>query len=308
MKSWKEIKKIDIHAHAVAFRGFTPPYFADQPESVFIAAEQVIAFYDQLGIEKGVLLPITSPEGMVTPMPSENCKYLADKYPDRFIWFCNVDPRAYPNTKECDLTQFINFYKSIGAKGVGEITAHMDANDPKVMKLFAACQACDMPALIHISVSYAREYGIYDEIGLPRIENILKTFPNLKLIGHSQAFWAEISGDVTEELRGEYPEGKVVEGGALVRLMRTYPNLYCDLSAGSGANAMMRDEEFAVKFLEEFADRILYGCDICHTTNTGNQFKLRDFLDKLVEEGKLSEENYRKIARENAIRILKLEE
>jgi len=301
------IQKIDVHAHANAFGDFYPLHTDGNPNSRFVTAEQVISFYDKLGIEKGVLLPIASPEGQPSPMPSESCKYLADKYPDRFVWFCNVDPRAFPNQKDGDLARLIRYYKNLGAKGVGEITALLDANDPKVMNLFAACEECDMPALIHIATSYDFGYGIYDELGLPRIENILKTFPNLKLIGHSQAFWAEISGDLTEELRGEYPEGKVVEGGALVRLMRTYPNLYCDLSAGSGANAMMRDEEFAVKFLEEFSDRILYGCDICHSDNT-HPFRFRDFLDKLVEEGKLSEETYRKIARENAIRILKLED
>ena len=307
MEDVKNIQKIDIHAHAVAFREYYPPRLEGNPDSVFVSAEQVIAFYDKLGVERGILLPITAPEGQVSPMTSECCKYLADKYPDRFYWFCNVDPRAFPNTTDGNLASFIRHYKSIGAKGVGEITCLLDADDPKVENLFSACEACDMPATIHISTSYTFGYGIYDDLGLPRLEKILRSHPKLKIIGHSQAFWSEISGDLTEDLRGEYPTGKVQEGGRLIELLRKYPNLYCDLSAGSGSNALMRDEEFTEKFIEEFSDRIMYGCDICHPTNT-HPFPFRDFLDRMLDEGKISKENYRKLARENAIRILKLEE
>ena len=92
----------------------------------------------------------------------------------------------------------------------------------------------------------------------------------------------------------------------MVELMRRYPNLYCDLSAGSGSNALMRDPEFAAKFIEEFSDRLMYACDICHPTNT-HPFRFKDFLEKMLDEGKISEENYVKLVRENAIRILKLE-
>ena len=80
----KNIKKIDIHAHATMFPEYYPPSKESRPDSVFISAEQLIGFYDRLGIEKGILLPITSPEAQMSPMTSENCKYLADQYPDRF--------------------------------------------------------------------------------------------------------------------------------------------------------------------------------------------------------------------------------
>jgi predicted TIM-barrel fold metal-dependent hydrolase len=44
-------------------------------------------------------------------------------------------------------------------------------------------------------------------------------------------------------------------------MLRTYPNLYCDLSAGSGLNALQRDVEFAKEFIFEFQDRLLFGRD-----------------------------------------------
>ena len=306
MDAIKDIKKIDVHAHAALFREYYPPHEEGKPERVFVSAQQVIDFYDKLGIEKGILLPISSPEGQLSPMTSEACKYLTVQYPDRFYWFCNVDPRAYPNTTNGDLAAILRHYKALGAKGVGEITSHLDMDDPKVINLFSACEACDMPIIIHIANTHAHGYGLYDEVGLPRLEKQLAMHPNLKIIGHSQPFWAEISADVTDKNRGGYPTGKVQEGGRLIQLMRKYPNLYCDLSAGSGHNALMRDEEFAIRFIEEFPDRIMYGEDICHPTNE-HPFPFRDFLDRLVAEGKLKPEHYRKIARENAIAVLKLD-
>ena len=302
-----KIKKIDIHAHAVLFKEFFPPHWIKEEERVMVSAEEVIDFYDRLGIEKGVLLPISSPEAQMSVLSSESCKYLSDKYPERFAWFCDVDPRAGGNKVDGELIRLIAHYQKLGAKGVGEITCLLPADHPKVMNLFAACAACDMPALIHINTTLESGYGIYDELGLPRLETVLKTFPDLKLIGHSQAFWSEISGDNTEELRGKYPKGPVQPGGRLVELMRKYSNLYCDLSAGSGHNAILRDPEFGLAFLEEFQDRIMYGCDICHTNNA-HPFKLKAFLEEMLEAGKLSQEVYRKVVRENAVRILKLEE
>ena len=43
--------------------------------------------------------------------------------------------------------------------------------------------------------------------------------------------------------------------------MREYPNLFCDISAGSGNRALSRDRDFTKAFLLEFQDRILYARD-----------------------------------------------
>ena len=50
-------------------------------------------------------------------------------------------------------------------------------------------------------------------------------------------------------------------GGKLIKMLEAYPRLYCDISAGSGWNALSRDPEFAREFLVEYQDRILYGRD-----------------------------------------------
>jgi predicted TIM-barrel fold metal-dependent hydrolase len=59
------------------------------------------------------------------------------------------------------------------------------------------------------------------------------------------------------------------------------------------------------RFFEEFSDRILYGCDICAVTNQ-HQYMFSDFLNKMMDEKAVSVDTYRKIVRENAIKLLKL--
>ncbi len=302
MENVKNIKKIDIHAHATAFPEIFPPRPWGERER-FVSPEEVIEFYDRLGIEKGVLLPISSPEGQMTPMTTEACKMIVDKYPDRFILFCNVDPRAVTNMLDSKLDDILAFYKGLGAKGLGELTANIYADDPRTDRLFAFCAELDLPVTIHINSQFT-SYGIVDELGLPRLEKMLKKHPDLKILGHSQCFWSEISADNNDEIRCTYPTGKVKEG-RIAQLMREYGGLYCDLSAGSGGNAMMRDPEYAARFIEEFADRILYGCDICSPSNTF-MFEFKDFLEKMLDDGMISAENYRKIVRDNAVKLLNL--
>ena len=147
-------------------------------------------------------------------------------------------------------------------------------------------------------------YGIYDEPGLPGLAETLQRYPNLKMLGHSQTFWAEISVLDTVYDRAGYPKGKVIEG-AVPKLMRRFPNLYGDLSAGSGCNALMRDEEYAVQFLTEFQDRLCFGMDVCQEPSDVNA-RLVYFLLKLRDEKKISEEIFQKVARENILKLLGL--
>ncbi len=295
-----EIKKIDVHAHAVPFPQYTPTVNGARMVSI----PELLKFYDDLNIEKGILLPLVPPESMYETVSPECCKYMVDQYPDRFDWFTYVDPRAINNTKDIDLSILLRPYKELGAKGVGELTANLYADDPKVDNLLSHCEELELPVIIHIAPTFDGYYGIVDELHLPRLEKMLQKHPDLKIIGHSQLFWSEISADVTSENRGGYPTGKVTDG-RIAELLRKYPNLYCETSADSGSIALMRDTEYTAKFFEEFSHRVMYGCDICRVTNQ-HPYKFDAFLDKMLQDGMLTMENYKKIVRNNAIDILKL--
>ena len=301
----ERIRKIDIHAHATPCPEDAPP-IKIYGNHRWVSADEVIGFYDELDIQKGVLLALTASEAHFEQYTSYSCKYLADKYPERFEWFCGVDPRANGNYEKADLAELLMFYKSIGAKGMGELTAQLYMDDPLMENLFRSCAECGMPVTIHIATGFGGQYGIVDELGLYRLEKILAKYPNLKILGHSQPFWAEIGSDASNENRGGIPQGKIVEG-RLIELMRKYPNLYCDCSAGSGANALMRDPDFTERFFAEFSDRLLYGCDICHSFNK-HPYVFNNFITKFREDKRISEENYYKFVRGNAIKLLGLDE
>ena len=66
--------------------------------------------------------------------------------------------------------------------------------------------------------------------------------------------------------------------------MRTYPNLVADISAGSGHNALSRDEARGIAFLHEFQDRVLFGTDVCFGDMEGRKPHM-GFLQRLLSEG-----------------------
>ena len=157
-------------------------------------------------------------------------------------------------------------------------------------------------AMLYNATTRDWDWESIDELGLPRLEKVLGMFPKLKFLGHSQKFWAEI-GQCDEVSRNGYPTGKVTPG-RVVELMRKYPNLCGDMSAGSGANAMIRDPEFAYAFMEEFQDRLYFGLDICAPQDSGIRVQLGQFLDESMQKGKISYTAYEKISRGNALDLL----
>ncbi len=287
--------KIDIHIHTNLYKGIER--FSG---GTYASPEEIRGMYKNLGISKGVILPAVDVECSFQTQSNEEAYYITQQNPDLFYWFCNIHPQMGNNSASTDFSRFLEYYKKLGAKGVGEITANMYFDDPYVENLFYHCQKCEMPVLFHIGPNIGGCYGLVDEIGLPRLEKELDKFPDLQFIGHSQSFWSEISSDVTEENRNSYPSGKVIPG-RVVELMRTYNNLYGDLSAGSGFNAVSRDPEFGYAFIEEFQDKLYFGTDIC---DPRNEIKLSFWLDEAVKKGKISQVAYNKVCFGNALKLL----
>ena len=291
------MKKIDVHMHCFLHR---PLLAHTGARDRFMTPPEVFAMYDRLDVELGVLLPVVSPEYANVVQGNEEVLALTQAWPDRFRWFCNVDPRNHGNAAEDDLTDTLLTYRAHGALGVGEVMANLPFDDPLTENLLRCCEKTNMPVLFHIGPQKGNCYGLIDEPGLPRLERGLQNFPNLLFIGHSQPFWCEISAGVTAENRNTYPRGPVVPG-RVIKLMERYPNLTADLSANSGFNALKRDVAFACEFLEAFQDRLFFGTDIC---SSEDYIGLSPWLDALLWDGKLSQRAYESICRGNAERLL----
>ena len=87
------------------------------------------------------------------------------------------------------------------------------------------------------------------------------------------------------------------------RLLKTHPNLYGDISAGSGYNALTRDPDFGVAFLDRFHERLFFGTDICSPKNDHRHAEL---LRTLYEDEKISQDAFENITWRNANRVLGL--
>jgi len=290
---------IDIHVHVKRIPG---PDRQGKP--AFCTPEQLLARYDAIGVESGVLLPLVSPECSYVTQSNEEILEVARAHPDRFIPFCNVDPRAMTHSPDAPLGHILAHYRAQGCRGIGEVTANLPFLHPQVQNLLRHVQEAGLPLTFHVATQIGYTYGLYDDPGLPQLETCLQRFPDLTFLGHSQAFWAEIGRLETPADRAAYPAYPVDEEGVLPRLFRRYPNLYGDLSANSGYNALARDRAHAVRFLDEFQDRLLFGTDI---TAPDTSTPLAGFLQELCDAGDISEEVFAKVARENARRVLHLD-
>ena len=295
---------IDVHAHA--YRKPTPFVAA------FPTVEQVIARYDALGIEKGMLLPVVSPE-IYLPQSNEDILDMAEQYPDRIIPFCNIDPRALTNSADAPLDRLLRYYKDKGCKGVGEIMPNLPFMHPMVQNLFRHAQAVGLPVTFDGSDQPTGDFGLYDDPGLPQLEHTLQRFPDLVILGHGLTFWSEIGRLDTPAQRKttfrpdgaqvgyQPPAGPIKEEGVMPKLMRRYPNLYGELSDASVA--LGRDSEYGPRFLDEFQDRILFGTDYCSVTMP---FPSMELILAWRHAGKIGESVFNKIARGNAIRLFGL--
>ena len=137
-----------------------------------------------------------------------------------------------------------------GAKGFGEHKTGVPIDSDVNLRVYEACTNLKLPVLFHLD-----NLRNTDAPGLPGLEKVLKQFPDIPFIGHGPGWWASISGDVDAKGLGGYPKTPVAPGGAMDRLMETYPNIYGDLSAGSGANALSRDMKHAREFVLRRQDR-----------------------------------------------------
>jgi uncharacterized protein len=294
---------IDIHAHVFLdshikfLKNGTP----------FMTAEQQIALMDEKGIDKAVILPLNNAEAPAEKQSTGEVLTICEKYPGRFIPFSNVDPRWARRPEDATLDDYLFLlgqHKELGFKGLGELTARIEWDHPLMLLLLEACEQLELPITFHSITPNVNSYGVLDEMGLPLFEKVVRRFPNLIFLGHSPGFWSEISGQLTIVEKNGYATTKVEPGGKLIEILRNYPNVNCDVSAGSGLNAFTRDPEHAFQFLDEFQDRVCLGLDYCSPTN--NMTHLEWFTEQR-DAGNISEEVFQKVVWKNANRLLKLE-
>lgn len=268
------IEIIDIHQHT--------PYSGR-------TADELVEHQLGMGISKTVLLPAGRRLGLAADAGgNEEVWALRDRYPDRFVCFANELPDI-PEAREV-----IEKYLEKGAIGIGEQKFPVASDSVHIELIASIAKEYDVPVLLHF------QHEAYN-FGLENFHKILEKFPDVNFIGHAQTWWGHI--DKNHEPTDLYPKSPVTPGGISDRYLSDYPNMYGDLSAGSGRNSIARDEEQAAEFLVRHQDKLLYGSD-CSDPVAGSEkcigIPTQNLLRKLVSD----ESILRKIFRDNAKKIM----
>ncbi len=209
--------------------------------------DELIAHQAKMGVTRTVLLPAGSIYGLaVGAGGNESVVALAHKRPDRFLFSSNEAPDL-PGAREV-----IAKYLKLGAIGIGEQKFPVECDSPAIHMVAEVAEEFGVPVLLHF------QHDTYN-MGIGRFHTVLEKHPRASFIGHAQTWWGNI--DRNHDQTVLYPKTKVTPGGITDRLLADYPNMYGDLSAGSGLNALLRDEEHAREFLARHQDKLMFGSD-----------------------------------------------
>jgi predicted TIM-barrel fold metal-dependent hydrolase len=279
---------VDIHQH-VGYSG--------RPDDVLIAHQRA------MGVTTTILLPAGRPVTTASThagvanglqaeaLGNEACYLFAREHATAFRFGANEVPDVEGATAE------IERYLKRGAVIIAEQKFGVECDAPEMQKIYALAQAHRVPVLMHW------QFEMYN-YGFERFYKMLAKYPRVDFIGHAQTWWANVDKNYRDQ-SVLYPKGPITPGGLTDRYLTDYPNMYGDLSAGSGLNALTRDEDFTRDFLTRHQDKLLYGSDCSDHEGAGPKCQGAQTLAavrRLAATGRIE----RKLLYENAKRLFRL--
>jgi predicted TIM-barrel fold metal-dependent hydrolase len=236
---WKS-KVIDIHLH--------------WRQDLRMEKNANLVHMDGCGVDKAVLLTRAA--------AADAAAAVVTQYPGKFVWSVSAD------ITKPDSEQMLTAAVKKGAKAFGELKFHVAADSPELRRAYSLAADLDVPILIHFQeVDHFEGEGKW-ATGFKNFAAMLKAHPKTRFIGHADAFWANVSADYHEE--AAYPTGPIKKGGVTDKLLADFENMYGDLSANSGNNAMSRDPEFTAGFLKRHQNKLMFGSDCACADGKGS--------------------------------------
>lgn len=244
---------IDIHQH-IFYHGRTDG--------------QLIHHQQMMGVTQTIMLPAGSPVNTMSTHfglsnglqaycgGNQSCYDFAQAHADAFLFGANEVPDLPTATKE------IEKYLKLGGKIIAEVKFGVACDSQGMQKIYQLAQEYDVPILMHW------KYEVYN-FGFPRFYKMLEKYPKVNFIGHAQTWWANIDKKQQDHPWEMYPKGPLVPGGITDRYLSDYPNMYGDLSAGSGLNSYLRDEDFTRDFFTRHQDKLIFGSDCADSVGEG---------------------------------------
>jgi predicted TIM-barrel fold metal-dependent hydrolase len=277
---------IDIHQH-VAYSG--------RPDDVLLTHQRA------MGITTTILLPSGRPVNRASTHDgksnglaaqthgNEACHQFAKAHPKEFLFAANEVPDLE------DATQEIEKYLKLGAVMIAEQKFGVECDSAEMQKVYRLAQAYRVPVLMHW------QFNMYNH-GFERFYKMLEKYPKVNFIGHAQTWWANIDKSYHDQTV-LYPKTRpITPGGITDRYLADYANMFGDLSAGSGLNALTRDEDFTRRFLKRHQDKLLFGSDCNDHIGAGEKCQgartiatIRRLADSKKIERKLLCENAKKL-------------
>jgi len=278
---------VDFHTHIGEVKSFSPKLKGWVRADV----EDLLSYMEERRVERAVVLSLPpSPDPYARIVSNRKLLKAVEPHAGRLIPFCCPNPLS--GRAAASLKRMVGE----GCRGLGELKVQLRIDDPRVVRLLRAAENLGVPALVHIEEGPLFNYCH----GVERLEEMLKLVPDLKLVAHGPGWWRHVSAEPGGEA---YPRGPIREEGLVQRLLRRLDNLYADISAFSGLNALARDLDHARRFLEEFQDRIVFGTDFPCLSVEG-QLGTDSAHLRLIESLQLPERTIRKVLRENAEKLL----
>jgi len=235
------------------------------------------------------------PDGTNIGVPLSDLLLASSRYPGRFVLgYC-----PHPAIGDAP-AMFESAYHMHRVRVCGEWKFKMPFDDPRCIALFRKAGELKCPVVLHLDVPFlpGRDGGKLVAQSqwfggdVDNLERALQLCPQTNFIGHAPGFWRFISGDASTN-PDAYARGPVTAGGKVPRLLEMYANLFADLSAGSGLNALRRDPTHGREFVLKFADRLLFARDYY-----GGE--LHEFLQTLDLPSEVKEKIYSR----NAMRLV----
>jgi predicted TIM-barrel fold metal-dependent hydrolase len=279
---------IDIHQHV---------HYAARPDDVLVTHQRA------MGITHTILLPAGTPAfgtsthgGKTNGLQAqcagnEACYQISQKYPGEFTFGSNEVPDLP------DAIQEIEKYLKLGGCVIGELKFGVDCDSKEMQRIYQLAEAYNVPVLMHW------QFQMFN-YNFERFPKMLEKYPKVNFIGHAQTWWANIDKSHTDQSI-LYPKTKVTQGGLTDRLLADYPNMFGDMSAGSGLLSMTRDEEHAREFLKRHQDKLLYGSDCDDHIGSGEKCQGAQTIDE-IRKLSASKNVERKILYDNAKKLFRI--
>jgi len=208
---------------------------------------QLIAHQKAMGVTHSILLPAGRLYGLDAQCGgNQTVVDLAKEHPGEYWYFANEI------TDDENAVAEVRKYLKLGAIGIGEQKFKVACDSPELHRLAELANEFRVPILMHFM------HDRYNT-GIENFHKTLEKFPTVNFIGHAQTWWGNV--DKNHEQTVLYPTGPVIRGGITDKLLSDCPNMFGDLSAGSGLNFLNRDEEHARWFLEKHQDKLMFGSD-----------------------------------------------